>query len=346
MLSYVLLIAIAMGLAIGIYAWLKAYADGGSLRECEQGTSLIVKNYICNYTGAKIIKLDMENKGMFSVSGFYIKSNNKSIESPIFPMKSIEANINPYDGIYYFKNNTITFDPIKPNEVKTALFRYDNLGDISKIRIEPFILGKKNKTILCKEAVVSYDVRGCFGEVISGTGCTDASSCDDDNACTTDDCVDGACVNTEITSCTPGDNCCPTGCASGTDVDCSASGTCGNSVLEGTETCDWGPNAAQLSCTAGQPCGPSPVDTGCPLSDQQCVNCQCELCTECNYPICGNGFLETGELCDTKRTSPCVEPYTSYYFDDYNGIEICLGNYACRNDCLGCIDQNTCTTPP
>ncbi len=50
--------------------------------------------------------------------------------------------------------------------------------------------------------------------------CESPSQCDDNDPCTTDNCVDGFCVHDDITSCTSGDGCCPHGCNPTNDNDC------------------------------------------------------------------------------------------------------------------------------
>jgi len=48
MLSYVLLIVIAISVAIGVYAWLKFVAEGTEgLEKCPADVSLIIQNYEC-----------------------------------------------------------------------------------------------------------------------------------------------------------------------------------------------------------------------------------------------------------------------------------------------------------
>jgi hypothetical protein len=84
------------------------------------------------------------------------------------------------------------------------------------------------------------------GTVDTGETCDPPSSCptscDDKNACTTDALSGSAaactatCGYSAISACKGGDSCCPKGCDSTKDSDCSAS--CGNGVVETGETCD------------------------------------------------------------------------------------------------------------
>jgi V8-like Glu-specific endopeptidase len=57
-----------------------------------------------------------------------------------------------------------------------------------------------------------------------GTGCSSNADCNDGDACTTDVCnPDGTCSNT-APSCGPSDGCCPSGCSSSNDPDCTSCG--------------------------------------------------------------------------------------------------------------------------
>lgn len=87
------------------------------------------------------------------------------------------------------------------------------------------------------------------------------ASCDDLDACTTDQQVGGAatcdlvCSNVDITACTGGDGCCPAGCNANTDTDCAS--VCGNNVTEPGETCDGNCGSCndQNACTADSQTG-------------------------------------------------------------------------------------------
>jgi hypothetical protein len=151
-------------------------------------------------------------------------------------------------------------------------------------------------------------------------------SCDDKIACTVDTVVGSgcnvACSNAPISSCSglKQDGCCPTGCNSGSDVDCPAS--CGNGVLDKGETCDTKiPAGQQGACPTAKSCDDSNactldklVGSGCtvacsnaPISscsgkakDGCCpAGCNANSDADCSA-TCGNGVVELGETCDTK----------------------------------------------
>ena len=117
------------------------------------------------------------------------------------------------------------------------------------------------------------------------------TSCDDGDACTID-ALEGsaaactaACVTTaEITECVAGDGCCPAGCSLPTDPDCAV---CGDSVIEGPETCD-PPGSCPIACDDGDLCT-NEVLLGSP--DECTAECEATAIDRC---IDGDGCCPTG----------------------------------------------------
>ncbi len=165
------------------------------------------------------------------------------------------------------------------------------------------------------------------GEVCDVGSATDCpSSCDDMNTCTTDALTgaaatcDATCANTAITRCRRGasDGCCPMGCTSATDRDCSA--TCGNMVLDAGELCENGsatpcPTSCDdgMACTADAlvgsaaactaQCTTTPI-TACSLTADGCCPGACTSTTDADCSAtCGNGVIEGAETCDDGNTT-------------------------------------------
>ena len=147
--------------------------------------------------------------------------------------------------------------------------------------------------------------------------CIGAGDCDDQNACTSDDCVSGSCVNTPITPCCgngipeSGEDCanCPP------DVPCSPNEECINGVCESfVGACCFAGDICnidtQSGCQAqggvykgnGTDCGDcrdciddGDCDDGDPCTSDDCISGSCV-----NTPItpcCGNGIPEGAEDC-------------------------------------------------
>jgi hypothetical protein len=142
-----------------------------------------------------------------------------------------------------------------------------------------------------------------------------------------------ACVATPVETCSQiADGCCPKGCASTTDPDCSS--TCGNGRLEVGETCDTaitaGAGACPRNCADGIAC------TDDLLVDADTCNARCVFVATATFrngdgccppgahagvdadcpATCGNAVVETpSEICDPGSTPPscpasCPPPET------------------------------------
>jgi len=146
MVAYVILIVIALALSLIVYAWLKSQVIAET-KECPEGASLIIIDYDCNEED-NIIGLDIENKGRFSLDGFYIKGGNEGTQGvSIYPLRLLgfggEAGYAPFD----------INDNLKPGEVKTRRFNYEDVGNpgsIKSVEIIPFKLDEKGKPLICK----------------------------------------------------------------------------------------------------------------------------------------------------------------------------------------------------
>ncbi|MCA9667787.1 MAG: hypothetical protein KC503_19440 [Myxococcales bacterium] len=161
----------------------------------------------------------------------------------------------------------------------------------------------------------------CDTAIAAGQPGACPTSCSDGNSCTQDTLLNGGtcgaqCTFTNITSCTGGDGCCPSGCNAVNDSDCSPS--CGNGVVETPERCDTGiaagqPGACPTSCSDGQACTTDTLQNGgtcaaqcsftpitaCTDSDGCCpTGCNALSDNDCS-PTCGNGVVEPPETCDT-----------------------------------------------
>ncbi len=164
------------------------------------------------------------------------------------------------------------------------------------------------------------------GVVEAGETCDPPDSCptqcEDGLACTNDVLIGSAancsvsCSHTIITACADGDLCCPAGCDSTVDDDCSV--TCGNNIIETGETCDPPGNCPAtcddlVACTmdtmtgSAENCSAScsfTVITACDSGDGCCPpGCDSGTDSDCSA-TCGDGILDPGETCDPINTCP------------------------------------------
>ena len=162
MVSYVLLVVIALALSIGIYTWLKATANVEPTPACPKGVAIIISDYNCETSGE--IEITIKNKGTHNISGFVVRvsKNIDSLPAGLLLGKEPYAlDIYTADrGHYNFMN------PLPPGEEKIIRFKYpkDNQGDswlsLKKIQIEPYRTFERNQ-ILCEEAAITQELMGC-----------------------------------------------------------------------------------------------------------------------------------------------------------------------------------------
>lgn len=148
-ISYVLLILIAVGLSAGIYVGLKAYVPREQVA-CPESISVVINGVECNSADNKIT-ITFQNRGFFNVDGAYIYG---ATDSGGFSQELIPDSINT-PGFFYFHSK------LTPNDEDTHTFIYSD--SISRIQVKPFIINEKvkDKIVICEQSVISQRVSGC-----------------------------------------------------------------------------------------------------------------------------------------------------------------------------------------
>ena len=75
--SYVMLIAIVIGLSVLVYAFLKVQIPKAE-KTCEDGISIVIRSIQCDNTNNRVI-IEFQNKGLFGIDGVYIRFANNSL---------------------------------------------------------------------------------------------------------------------------------------------------------------------------------------------------------------------------------------------------------------------------
>lgn len=197
--------------------------------------------------------------------------------------------------------------------------------------------------------------------------CRSNTQCDDNNPCTIDACngTPKACIHTQITTCSSGDSCCPSGCTHSTDSDCptadqcQVNSDCDDNDYSTEDTCSGTPKTCYLTlktcsqrggqiCSSQQTCSTtyiSSLDSNkcCPISctttapcagvscssDKKCVNGSCVLktCSERGGHVCSTGQTCSGSTVVTSDLNVC-----------------CIGNCISSNSCadVNCSINKKC----
>jgi hypothetical protein len=179
--SYVLLISIAMALSIMVYAWLRFYVEDTDTTKCPDGVDLIIQDYTCLSTGFNLI---VKNKGLHSIDGFRLSVHDREdAKFALYVVNDTGVPLSP--GISYSKdylyNDTLDYEG-------GQIY----LESLSLIEVSPFVLEGGEKSY-CENEVSSQVVR-CIrgsGEEASGK-CVSDGDCNDGNDCTVDVCDDNS----------------------------------------------------------------------------------------------------------------------------------------------------------
>ena len=154
MVSYVLLIVIALAIAGGVYSWLRFYVPSQvDSQKCSEDVALAITDYNCSN---RIIELTVENKGYFSSDGFFIRASNDSTKLPVIGLNTTKSSggLTNLPGRYDIANR------FKPGAIEIAPFDYAPMEKIQRIQIQPFVVGKKGELLTCTN-IVDINLENC-----------------------------------------------------------------------------------------------------------------------------------------------------------------------------------------
>jgi flagellin-like protein len=146
--SYVLLIVIAMSLAAGVYAWMNFYVPSETEEKCPDETAISVSSYQCGVIGNNPVKqltLTIQNQGNFEVDGFFILASDAVDRPPYQPLNATVATPTEPGRFNFFPSK------LAPSgESQQAVFAYPSgWQNISRVKIQPYKSSSLNITLLC-----------------------------------------------------------------------------------------------------------------------------------------------------------------------------------------------------
>ncbi len=166
MVSYVLLVVIAIGLGALVFAYLQVYVPKDKTT-CPDDTSIAIESYSCTYnpstTPKQNLSLILSNKGLFTINAAYIRigKDDRMVRELI---NDPRVTNNPPSGFYLSSGlqapsapGTVNsaFTGLKPGESTTRIYHPSQIDSkrIYEIEIQPAV-GTYNKLTICEKATI------------------------------------------------------------------------------------------------------------------------------------------------------------------------------------------------
>ncbi|MEM4271699.1 MAG: archaellin/type IV pilin N-terminal domain-containing protein [Candidatus Pacearchaeota archaeon] len=137
--AYALLILIAIGLAAGVYSFLKVYVPKEKA-ECPTDVSISLQNYDCRLSEG--LKINVTNTGFFKIDGIYVWLANPTAKKQVHD------------------SNTLLFiPPLYPGEQSEKFYRIQTFKTEGEyeIIIEPVII-KNNIPVACANSIIKQAI--------------------------------------------------------------------------------------------------------------------------------------------------------------------------------------------
>ncbi|MDP1728763.1 MAG: hypothetical protein Q8L27_00990, partial [archaeon] len=124
---------------------------------CSDETAISIEDYNCIISvNSRILELQVKNRGLFNLEGFYIRVSD-STNTPTIMLRpaDIDLGLVVQPGRYDFLST------LKPSETTTIRFDYgSDLTTIKRIQLQPIVLGSKNQTLLCPN-IADINLENC-----------------------------------------------------------------------------------------------------------------------------------------------------------------------------------------
>lgn len=156
LVSYVLLIVLAIAMAGAAWLFLKPYAEKPlPEEECPEGISIVLENYSCDGT---TMTYALRNRGLHNVDGVKLNVINTTTNFEE-TLQWILPNCNNVPNCTEC-SNSICFPAAGEPFVNSI--NYVHFGSIEKIAIYPIKINEKGFAEICSLAVLKIPIENCF----------------------------------------------------------------------------------------------------------------------------------------------------------------------------------------
>lgn len=149
MVSYVLLVVIAVGVSVVVFNFLSTYTPKEHA-ECSEDVRVVLQSYSCNVGSPGVLNVTLLNKGVFSVDAVYIRFGAQS--------RTVKDLIN--DNDLYFTRIVGNSNPgLAPGASASKTFQLPVVaGTKYGLEIEPAVFSEKNELALCPQATITQEI--------------------------------------------------------------------------------------------------------------------------------------------------------------------------------------------
>ena len=147
--SYVLLIVIAIGISAMVFAFLRVYIPKAQ-PACPSDVSLIVQSYDC---AGNNLNLTISNKGLWKVDMAYVR-----LGTPGQAVKTeISKSVN-YGQYLNYPNGLMPADTVIKTYRLGGISNLDIESDM-EVQVTPVVLSEENKPVLCESAIITQPIK-------------------------------------------------------------------------------------------------------------------------------------------------------------------------------------------
>jgi hypothetical protein len=149
MVSYVLLIIIAVGVSVAVFNFLSTYTPKDRA-ECSTDIRLILQSYTCTNGSPGNLTLTFLNKGVFKADAVYIRFGLQN--------RKVKDLINNGEDLYF---STLLGNSSGLNPGSTAVKSFIipiSAAEKYGVEIEPAVFSEDNVLALCPQATITQDI--------------------------------------------------------------------------------------------------------------------------------------------------------------------------------------------
>jgi len=145
MVSYVLLVVIAVGLSVAVYAYLKVFVPNDLKPECKDDVQLIVQSSNCTINPTKAVSVTLYNKGLFRVNAVLLRLGAEE--------RKVRLNLKeiPFSGDGLLPGNSTSFIISSQTILGPILIAPGKYT----LEIQPEAINERGELAVCEKSVIT-----------------------------------------------------------------------------------------------------------------------------------------------------------------------------------------------